>query len=256
MDKNEIKKLIEASLNKQEESIKTFIGGHTTLIHQDLSKINTRLETIFKRLDSMEIRVTSNEETIKDIEKSLQFTQGLVDDKIREISEECEKRMKKNEDGIKAELLLAKKNENIFKDKLRVLEDRGRRNNLKIDGIKESEKETWEECEEKIQEVLEKKLNISGIEIERAHRMGRKQSGSVKPRTIIFKLFNWKQKELILKNTKYLKDTGIYINEDFSDATIEIRKKLLTEMKEHRSKGKFSVIIYDKLVTRDFKHKC
>lgn len=231
MDINEIKKLIEDSLNKQEENIKNFIGGHTTLIHQDLSKINSKLESICRRLDSMEIRVASNEKSIKEIETSIQFIQGLLDDKIREMSEECEKRMKKNEEGVKTELLLAKKNENIFNDKLRMLEDRGRRNNLKIDGIKESEKETWEECEEKIKDVLKNKLNVSGIEIERAHRMGRKRFGNVKPRTIIFKLLNWKQKELILKNTKRLKDTGIYINEDFSDATIEIRKKLLTEMK-------------------------
>jgi len=72
-------------------------------------------------------------------------------------------------------------------------------------------------------------MGITGIEIERAHRMGKKQQEN-RPRTIIFKLLNWKQKELILKNTKKLKDTGIYINEDFSDATIEIRKHLLTQM--------------------------
>jgi len=251
MDINEIHKLI----NKQEENMETFIGGHTTLIHQELLKMNTRLKTICRRLDSMEVRIKSNENTIKELETSVQFTQGLLDDKIKELSEECEKRIKKNEDGIKTELLLVKEKENNLKDKLRVLEDRGRRNNLKIDGIKESENEAWDECEEKIKKVLEKEMNITAIEIERAHRMGRKQRENTKPRTIIFKLCNWKQKELILKNAKHLKDTGKYINEDFSDATNEIRKKLVTEMKEQRSKGKFSVIIYDKLVTRDFRHE-
>jgi len=54
-----------------------------------------------------------------------------------------------------------------------VLEDRGRRNNLKIDGIKESENETWNECEKKVKEILRKQMKINSIEIERAHRMGR-----------------------------------------------------------------------------------
>ena len=207
MDINEINKLI----NKQEDNMKTFIGGQTTLIHQELSKINTRLDTICRRLDSVEVRIKSNEDTIKELETSVQFTQGLLDDKMKELSEECEKRIKKNEEGIKAELSLAQENENNLKDKLRVLEDRGRRNNLKIDGIKESNKETWDECEEKIKKVVEEKMNITGIEIERAHRMGRKQLENTKLRTIIFKLCNWKQKELILKNAKHLKDTGMYI---------------------------------------------
>jgi len=98
-------------------------------------------------------------------------------------------------------------------------------------------------------------MKINSIEIERAHRIGRKHNGNERPKTIIFKLLNWKEKELMLKNTKHLKNTGIYINKDFSDATTEIRKKLITEMKEQRLKGKFSVVIYDKLVTRDFKHE-
>ena len=59
-----------------------------------------------------------------------------------------------------------------MKDKLRVLEDRGRRNNLKIDGIKQSNKETWDECEEKIKKVLEEKMNITGIERQYLQKLG------------------------------------------------------------------------------------
>ena len=38
-------------------------------------------------------------------------------------------------------------------NKLIDLEDRSRRNNLRIDGISDSRNETWEECEEEIQNV-------------------------------------------------------------------------------------------------------
>ena len=100
-----------------------------------------------------------------------------------------------------------------LKNQARVLEDRNRRNNLRIDGIKETDKETWNECEEKVLSILEKKLGVNNVIIERAHRMGKRQND--RPRTIIFKLLNYKDKERILRQTKRLKSTGIDINEDF-----------------------------------------
>ena len=50
-----------------------------------------------------------------------------------------------------------------------------------------------------------------------------------------------------------LKRTGIYINEDYSDATNKIRSDLRKQMQKHRAKGKYSVIVYDRLITKNFK---
>ena len=142
-----------------------------------------------------------------------------------------------------------------MRNKMRVLEDRNRRNNLRIDGMKESRNESWEECEEKIKGILRSKLGIDRhVEIERAHRMGRYNERNENPRTIIFKLLNWKDRETILNNSNRLKDTGIFINEDFSDATMEIRKELRKEKKKHREAGKYSVIVYDRSIVQDFKN--
>jgi hypothetical protein len=59
---------------------------------------------------------------------------------------------------------------------------------------------------------------------------------------------------MILENYIKLKlwNQQIYINEDFSERTIEIRKKLFIEAKELRSKGKFAKVVYNKLYSRDF----
>ena len=58
-------------------------------------------------------------------------------------------------------------------EKLIKLEDRSRRNNLPIDGIKEEPGETWEACEKKIQNIIANKLGIeSDVEIDRHHRIG------------------------------------------------------------------------------------
>ena len=51
-----------------------------------------------------------------------------------------------------------------------------------------------------------------------------------------------------------LKDTGYFINEDFSDETSKIRKNLFAEMKKKRLEGKFSVVVYDRLITFKIKY--
>ena len=52
------------------------------------------------------------------------------------------------------------------------LEDRSRRNNLRIDGITEKESETWDECEQEVQSLIKDNLgNAENIVIERAHRI-------------------------------------------------------------------------------------
>ena len=76
------------------------------------------------------------------------------------------------------------------------IEDRSRCNNFRIDGISELRNETWEECEEEIQKVFNEKLGVKNVQIERAHHSKRSKSNnnSEKPRTIICKLLNYKQK--------------------------------------------------------------
>ena len=63
---------------------------------------------------------------------------------------------------------------NEVSKKLSELEDRSRRNNLRFDGLTEDPNETWDDCEQKVQDVLLNKLNIEGnIEIDRCDRFGK-----------------------------------------------------------------------------------
>ena len=63
------------------------------------------------------------------------------------------------------------------------LEDRSRRNNLRKLGIKKDPREPWEECENKIYDLLEEKLDMgtSNITIERAHRLEKNRTGNSSP---------------------------------------------------------------------------
>ena len=56
-------------------------------------------------------------------------------------------------------------------NKLVDLEDHSRRNNPKMDGIKEKVGQSWEDCEAEVEKLFREKLDIEDkIIIERAHR--------------------------------------------------------------------------------------
>lgn len=96
---------------------------------------------------------------------------------------------------------------------------------------REGERETWADTEEKIKVVLNEKLQMQReVEVERAHCAG-KPGGD--------KLLRLKDREDILKRTKSLKSSKIYVNEDVTDA---VRRK----RKEER--GDIPFIRHDKLV--------
>ena len=98
-----------------------------------------------------------------------------------------------------------------------------------------------------LQEKLD--LETDEITIERAHRIGKKEEG--KRRTIIAKFLNYKQREKVLNKCKELKlwEDQIYINEDFSEYTVEKRRILFKRAKEIRERGEFAKVVYNRLVS-------
>ena len=65
------------------------------------------------------------------------------------------------------------------------------------------------------------------MEIDRCHRVkSRNQSGQHqgRPHTIIYQFNKFKDKQQILNKAKKLRDTGLYIFEDFSKDTMDLRK--------------------------------
>ena len=113
--------------------------------------------------------------------------------------------------------------------KLVELKDRSRRDKLRIDGFQETPNETWKTCQEKAQEILKNNLDLTEVEIDRCHRVkSRNQSSQhqARRRSIICQFNNFKDKQQSLNNGKKLRDTGIYIYEDFSKDTMSLLKTL------------------------------
>ena len=81
----------------------------------------------------------------------------------------------------------------------------------------------------------------------------KKRDDSSQKRTIIAKFLNYKDKEKVLREYRpcRLWEERLYINEEFSEETMEIRKKLFKQAKELRKKGKFANVILNRLISFD-----
>ena len=64
-----------------------------------------------------------------------------------------------------------KEKDKYFKNKLRILEDRSKRYNIRVEGISGSENEGQKVTGEKIRKVIKDKLDIENVVTERVLRM-------------------------------------------------------------------------------------
>ena len=136
-------------------------------------------------------------------------------------------------------------------EKLIELEDRSWQNNLRINGVKETPNKTWDVCEEKVHSIIKEEFEITAeIELDRFHCTSKFKKNQSKPRTIVCRFLRFKDKEKILKNSKKLKDTGIFIFEDFCKETVELRKSLWQEVLEHCRQGRIAYLNYKQVICK------
>jgi hypothetical protein len=114
-----------------------------------------------------------------------------------------------------------------------------RRNNLRIYGIPEPvadpknphKAEAEDDIERKVLEMFTNKLQVSVKpgDVEAVHRLGkpgRKGGEGNAPRGVIVRFVNRKQKELVIKNRKKLKNTRMVIVEDLTDENYRLYRKV------------------------------
>ena len=105
----------------------------------------------------------------------------------------------------------------------------------------------------RIRICLHRNWELDGIEIERAHRvkLNDRDSNTNRHRTIVVKLLRFKDKTKIFQNANKLKGQNIFINNDFSKATLELRKELMVEVKRLRELSKIAYLNYTTIVSRE-----
>ena len=104
---------------------------------------------------------TANQRLNKILDESVELTKSLEPTQA-EVKEEISN-IKDDLNQVKIEIQELGKDildPDCVTNKLILLEDRSRRNNIRFDGIEEEQYETWDRCEEKVQKVIKDKLGI------------------------------------------------------------------------------------------------
>ena len=126
-----------------------------------LANVNARLDSVIGQVAEIKARLDIYEKDTSDLKVSLEFSQKDIKDlkpcssRLHEVEEEIEKMCGSLD---------------YHTDKIEYLENQSRRSNIRIDGIREEEAETWDNTETKVKEILKEKLNLDEEpDIERAH---------------------------------------------------------------------------------------
>lgn len=203
--------------------------------------LRTALDII---VDQLKSRIQDAETTISDLTRSLEYTQAEVKDLQSEI-----RALKKDESESKTTITaLQTRNEELEK-RANYQEDYNRRNNLRITGIQEQAGETWEETANTVSRLLEAKLQLPPMELERAHRTGPVTPS--RPRPVVVRFERFRDREATIRNARKLKGTGIYINEDLCPASQELKKSQIPLMKQATEDGKIAFFRHTKLIIKE-----
>ncbi|KAI8422948.1 hypothetical protein MSG28_014051 [Choristoneura fumiferana] len=166
-----------------------------------------------------------------------QITQSVTRNVMEGIDDKMNKLMEENK--------YLKNKMSELESKINLLESEKRKNNLVFFGVEEEGKSETE-LVDYIKETIEGTgVHINSQEINKVYRIGRKTENRNRPVVASFTTI-WK-KHLILKNKPNL-PPNIYVKEDYSKETLEIRKQLQPQVEEEKKKGNIAYIKKDKLI--------
>lgn len=215
-----------------------------TILHE-IREINKKLENVITKDDgSMKVMMSSlinhaKEEILKSVEKKLEvleskiFEKQVENDKLRDSVATLTVRLKSSDDEnkkLKAEIL---RQHEQTQDQINNLEQYGRRNNVRIDGITDTENETASETGKMVVEILNAKipeLKLTTRDIDIAHRIGSYKKEN--KRTVIVKLVSRMTKQEILRKKKIFGPDKVYINEDLTKTNRAVLQSVRLKQKD------------------------
>ncbi|KAK3881888.1 hypothetical protein Pcinc_013713 [Petrolisthes cinctipes] len=150
-------------------------------------------------------RIRLVEGKMTDLTKSLEFSQAEILD-LKNNEKVLQKLNKEKQ--VAVEELQSRVAE--LNHRLNYQEDYTRRNNLRISGLKEQPVgETWEQTAVNVSKILEDKLQLPSVNLERAHRVGpAAAAASSHHRTVVVRFRNFSDREAAIRNASKLKGTA------------------------------------------------
>ena len=221
-----------------------------------VDNLSNVVESFTKKFNGIQTQVSDLLKSVNDVLLTTEEVTKTIDNFKSQISE-LESRLTTSE----LKCISLERENKILQERVINNESQMRRDNLLLDGIPESPAGVQEDCLKIVKEVLQNKLELdaSQIDIARCHRKGfrknlrNERNSNEKPRPIIFKLQNYKDRQNIWESRFKLKNTKIFLNEDFPQEINQKRKTLFPIMKAAQKQNKDAFLSVDKLhiVTKD-----
>lgn len=202
--------------------------AHTEINMEAMQKTLIGMQTQLSELLSIKGTIEGTQRTVTSINDTLTLLTARLD----KAEKQCDKITKLYEDQ--------KKENNLLKLRFKVLDEKriqaetySRRDNLIFDGIPEPQDETKWDLYNKILDVLRVKMKfhqVEDIKFVRWHRYGRSYGN--KPRAVMVKFHFFPDKERVWDARKELKNTDIWVSEDFP---VEIKNRRQVLMPIYRA---------------------
>ena len=167
MEEKKMKKIISDVMKEQfAEHKKSFIGELENLKKSFRTEIKDSEKSIMSIISANfsmnQQRLDSISAELVGVIKSLEFTENELKGEMS--------RMKEKIYALEVKTKDAHPDFKVMKEKLEDLEDRSRRNNIRVDGVMDVAGESWEDSERKVHEILMQKMGFD-IGIQRCHRV-------------------------------------------------------------------------------------
>ncbi|KAK3873839.1 hypothetical protein Pcinc_000816 [Petrolisthes cinctipes] len=173
-----------------------------TLLESQQTAYKDSIDILVNQFNS---RVASLEDKITDVVKSLEFSQKEIDDlkkEIMEVNKDKEEDKKRISELVVRNVTLSDQVVSLEK-RFNYQEDYNRHNNLRISGVQERDDETWVQTLDIVKSLLQNKLQLPELNIERAHRWGMRQGDT--PRSITVRFTHYSDRETVIRNARKLK---------------------------------------------------
>ncbi len=237
--------------------------GETT---QPQTDIAASLQRIEKKINNTNQSINVMQEDIKKIKKSIASVKTVAEEantvavQAKTVAEEALTKSTGVENQIQnvnndvemliSELTKVRQENKQMKESIVRAEAFSRRDNLILNGIEENEPEDPFKI---VYKILEEKMGLENacdnIKISRCHRLGPKRANQSRP--IIFKLHYFPDKSRIWKQRTKLKDSNIWLSEDFPQAIVQRRQVLDAIRKKAISVGRKAFLSVDRLIIDD-----
>ena len=198
----------------------------------EMKEMRGEVKVLQETLKELLAQLTKATSEITPLNDSVRKVLLRMDEQDKRFDEIESKLKKQGGDVAKVNDVVSKWDERMTRIEERQIdqEARSRRNNLVFFGVGESGG-LKEDTERVIRDVITKKCKMTDkLWIESAHRLGGKRAGAAKPRPVIVRFLDRKDREKVKWSGKNL-PPGISVSEDFPVEIREARKRLVPDLK-------------------------